>query len=152
MKFLCDEMLKGLARWLRAAGYDTEIANDGESDRALINRARSTNRILVTRDSKLMEFRNAEELVCLIHCTGISECALNLKKQTGLDWVHRPFTRCLLCNTELVRIEYSDDLGVPEDVRNGPLYRCNHCQRVYWAGGHVQRMRTTLETWANMEV
>ncbi|NIO40077.1 MAG: hypothetical protein GTO41_07735, partial [Burkholderiales bacterium] len=23
MRFLCDEMLKGLARWLRAAGYDT---------------------------------------------------------------------------------------------------------------------------------
>ena len=23
MKFLCDEMLKGLGRWLRVAGYDT---------------------------------------------------------------------------------------------------------------------------------
>jgi uncharacterized protein with PIN domain len=26
---LCDEMLKGLGRWLRAAGYDTVIAAAG---------------------------------------------------------------------------------------------------------------------------
>ena len=42
MKLLCDEMLKGLARWLRAAGHDTELAEDGTSDRALINHARDS--------------------------------------------------------------------------------------------------------------
>jgi uncharacterized protein with PIN domain len=152
MKFICDEMLKGLARWLRAAGYDTETAIDGEKDRILINRAHSTGRILVTRDRKLMEFRNAEETVCLIHCSGISDCARDLKKQTGLDWLYKPFTRCLLCNTELVSIEYNEGLDVPDDVRHGVLYRCNSCQRIYWAGSHVRRMLAKLEAWANMEV
>jgi hypothetical protein len=28
-RFLCDEMLHGLGRWLRAAGYDTVIAESG---------------------------------------------------------------------------------------------------------------------------
>jgi hypothetical protein len=28
-RFLCDEMLRGLGRWLRAAGYDTVIAEVG---------------------------------------------------------------------------------------------------------------------------
>ena len=35
MRLLCDEMLARLGRWLRAAGYDTEIATGGASDRAL---------------------------------------------------------------------------------------------------------------------
>jgi H+/gluconate symporter-like permease len=29
VRFLCDEMLKGLGRWLRAAGYVTAIATGG---------------------------------------------------------------------------------------------------------------------------
>jgi uncharacterized protein len=29
LRFLCDEMLRGLGRWLRAAGYDTVIADGG---------------------------------------------------------------------------------------------------------------------------
>jgi uncharacterized protein with PIN domain len=28
MRFLCDAMLGGLAKWLRAAGYDTYYARD----------------------------------------------------------------------------------------------------------------------------
>ena len=30
-RFLCDEMLKGVGRWLRAAGYDTVIAAGGRT-------------------------------------------------------------------------------------------------------------------------
>ena len=38
MRLLCDEMLRGLGRWLRAAGHDVVIAS-GEPDRALLDRA-----------------------------------------------------------------------------------------------------------------
>ncbi len=34
VRFLCDEMLTRLARWLRAAGYDTVMLEIGESDGA----------------------------------------------------------------------------------------------------------------------
>jgi hypothetical protein len=34
-RFLCDEMLVGLGRWLRIAGYDTVIAERGRNDREL---------------------------------------------------------------------------------------------------------------------
>ena len=140
-------MLKGLARWLRAAGYDTEIANDGETDRKLIERARESNRLLITRDRKLMEFRNAADTVCLIHCTGIDDCAKTLRGKASLNWLYQPFSRCLLCNTELSDIKDKTSVSVPDDVREGPLFHCTTCNRVYWSGGHVKRMRKMLEKW-----
>ena len=53
MRFLCDEMLVRLARLLRAAGYDTSLATDGEADAALLRLARDEGRILLTRDKRL---------------------------------------------------------------------------------------------------
>ena len=38
-KFLCDEMLWGLGRWLRAAGYDTATAARGLAGGELLRRA-----------------------------------------------------------------------------------------------------------------
>lgn len=150
MKFLCDEMLKGLARWLRAAGYDTEIASDGEPDRKLIDRARTSGRLLLTRDKKLLEFRNAADTVYLLQCNGIDNCARSLNTTLSVNWLYRPFSRCLVCNTPLVKIENSPSISVPDDVHGSPIYQCVNCNRIYWVGGHVKRMRKRLESWANI--
>jgi uncharacterized protein with PIN domain len=150
MKFLCDEMLKGLARWLRAAGYDTEMAKDGETDRELLRQARASERLLITRDNKLMEFRNAADTVRLLHCMDTDNCAKILKEKTSVNWLHQPFSRCLLCNTQLTKLENNAEVSVPEDVRDTPLFQCPDCKRIYWSGGHVQRMRAKLEGWAKV--
>ena len=52
-RFLCDEMLHGLGRWLRAAGYDTVIAKGGIPDRELARRCAGEDRILLTKDRHL---------------------------------------------------------------------------------------------------
>ena len=52
MKLLCDHMLGSLARWLRFMGYDTAYPEVGP-DRTLIERVRSEDRILLTRDKEL---------------------------------------------------------------------------------------------------
>jgi uncharacterized protein with PIN domain len=154
MKLLCDEMLKGLARWLRVAGYDTEIAHDGENDRSLIERARQSGRLLLTRDRKLLEFRHAKQTVRLLHCSGIDECARSVKQQLAIDWLHKPFSRCLLCNNKLHSVgSQQQELRnrVPPDVRHGPLLTCPRCQRLYWPGSHVRRMQARLDTWAEQD-
>lgn len=151
MKLLCDEMLKGLARWLRAAGYDTELAEDGEADRSLLARARQSGRLLITRDRKLLEFRHASDSVRLIQCTGIDHCARTLSRQLAIDWLYRPFSRCLLCNTPLLSVRPEQTAlrdRAPQDVRHGPLFCCPQCQRIYWSGSHVRRMQARLNTWA----
>jgi Mut7-C RNAse domain len=61
LRFLCDEMLAGLGRWLRIAGYDTAIADCGRRDRDLVEQAHAEQRILLTRDRRLVEIRRAND-------------------------------------------------------------------------------------------
>ena len=150
MRLLCDEMLKGLARWLRAAGHDTELAADGEADRKLITRARNDERLLLSRDRKLLEHRDGDQVVCLLECNSVDSCARELTIKTGIDWLYKPFSRCLVCNTPLEDLPSGDYREIPDDVKNSPLLYCPSCQRIYWEGGHVQRMRQRLEEWAKI--
>src|SRR6266513_1466594 len=52
MKLLCDHMLGSLARWLRFMGYDNAYPEPCP-DRTLVERVRSEDRILLTRDKEL---------------------------------------------------------------------------------------------------
>ena len=54
MAFICDAMLGGLARWLRAGGYDAEFEY-GIDDRALIERAAGSGRMILSSDGPLFE-------------------------------------------------------------------------------------------------
>ena len=57
MRFLCDAMLGGLAKWLRAAGYDAYYAREGTdvSDRSLTAKALAERRVLLTSDGGFLE-------------------------------------------------------------------------------------------------
>jgi hypothetical protein len=67
----------------------------------------------------------------------------------GIDWLHDPFSRCLLCNVVLRPATPLARSRLPEGVRAsfGDFNQCPQCDRLYWAGGHVQRMRARLERW-----
>ncbi|MFA5353224.1 MAG: Mut7-C RNAse domain-containing protein, partial [Thermodesulfovibrionales bacterium] len=55
-RFIVDVMLGGLARWLRAMGYDTLYFNDID-DRELVRISRLEQRLLLTRDRRLVKER-----------------------------------------------------------------------------------------------
>ncbi len=147
MKFLCDEMLKGMARWLRAAGYDVRIEPDGTDDTTLLRRARAEQRILLTRDKRLLKERPPVEEVLLLHCNSRQACFEELSKKLGVAWLYRPFSRCLRCNTPL--LEAGDDRWkeVPEFSRDSAtqLRFCPSCNQLFWDGSHVARMLATLQ-------
>lgn len=142
--FLCDEMVSGLARWLRMAGYDTTVAEPGESDAVLLARARRQHRILLTRDRALLQHRGARRQVFFLAGEGLSAWQQELSERLALDWCHQPFSRCLLCNTPLVQA--SDDMRerVPPEFAGQTLLHCPSCDKVYWSGGHVRRMSEAL--------
>ncbi len=149
MKFLVDENLQRLGSWLRAAGYDTLIETDGRADYELLKQALAEDRLLITRDRKLLEHRRAHGTVILLECNNLEDCIMALSRQVPIDWLHDPFVRCLVCNTHLIEAR-------PEHLSNLPLrlrdsidtaYYCPRCQKVYWDGSHVSRMRTRLQDW-----
>ena len=61
LRLLCDEMLAGLGRWLRLAGYDTEIAGRGRRDRDILEQAHAKQRVLLTRDRRVVEIPQAKD-------------------------------------------------------------------------------------------
>lgn len=148
MRLAADEMLRGLGRWLRAAGHDTSIAEPGEGDSCLLARSRAEGRVLLTRDRALAGRAGSDGV--WLRASGLDEAARELRDRLGLDWCLAPFTRCLVDNAELDEAGPDASGVVPPRARllGGPLRRCPACGRLYWPGSHVRRMRARLDAWA----
>jgi uncharacterized protein with PIN domain len=147
VRLLCDEMLQGIGRWLRAAGYDTAIAREGLADADLLAQARAENRVLLTCDRALAAQSGAA--IVLLATESLDEAATALRKRLGIDWLHAPFSRCLLDNALLCEAGPAAVARLPETARTGPgpVTVCPDCGRIYWPGSHVRRMRARLGRW-----
>lgn len=148
-RILCDEMLKGLGRWLRAAGYDTAIAEDGQPDEELVRQARDEGRLLLTRDRHLAEFWGLGDGVLVLRANGLDAQVRELMRRTDVDWLRQPLSRCLLCNTRLRPARPEEFARVPPQARSraSEAWVCPRCQKVYWYGSHVPRILRRLRCW-----
>ena len=149
MRFVCDEMLKRLGHWLRVAGYDVLILPDGSDDRALIEHACNEQRLLLSSDRRLAEHKGAADWLVSLDCQGLDDCVAALSRQLPVDWLYRPFSRCMLCNTPLRYASPGQLQRVPTAARRqASLVRyCPTCDQLFWDGSHVQRMRERLQHW-----
>jgi hypothetical protein len=149
LKLFCDAMLARLARWLRAAGYDTGLAPVSAMDRAVLDACRAPSRILLTRDRHLAAHAGKDIHVVLLMADGLDAQAMELTAVLGIDWACAPFTRCLLDNTPLHEATPEARAHVPPRARDlpGPFRACPACGRVYWPGSHVRRMQARLAQW-----
>lgn len=142
MKLFCDEMVSGLGRWLRAAGYDTAIAEGGLADAAIIARCEAEGRILITRNRHLETRAQGRVPVVRLAEDGLDAQARVLRGALDIDWQHAPFRRCFVDNAPLDPAPPEMAAQVPRDSRaaGGPLRVCPSCGPLYWPGGHVRRM------------
>jgi uncharacterized protein with PIN domain len=150
MRFLCDEMLQRLGRWLRAAGYDTAIAATGTADRDLVRQATAEERWLLTRDQHMALFRNGQGRVVLLEQNTVPEQVAMVSLRFAIDWLRRPFSRCLDCNTPIIPASPEQYAQLPRGaLLTSPLvWYCPQCGKLYWDGSHVRRMRHTLENFS----
>jgi uncharacterized protein len=146
MRLLCDEMLKGVGRWLRAAGYDVAIVDDGAHDDELLARAAAENRLLLTCDRRLAGRAAPDATVIVLRTERFDSAARELRERLRVDWLHAPFTRCLVDNAPLIPADEEGIDALPATVRqgDGPIMRCPECHRPYWPGSHVRRMLAKL--------
>ncbi|HEY0522368.1 MAG TPA: DUF5615 family PIN-like protein [Stellaceae bacterium] len=151
MKLLCDEMLHRLGRWLRAAGYDTAIASGGAADAELLRAAAEESRVLLTRDRELAARKRQPCRIVGLRQAGLAATARALSERLPIDWLHAPFTRCLVDNAPLRPAGPVEAALAPTDVSAniGAITRCPECGRLYWRGGHVARMTAQLANWQN---
>ena len=149
VRLLCDEMLSGVGRWLRAAGYDVAIVEAGAHDDHLLARAAAEDRVVLTCDRRLAARAGAAVAVVVLRTQNADGAARELRERLGIDWLHAPFTRCLRDNATLVPADEEDVTKLPATARRaeGPVMRCPECDRIYWPGSHVRRMRARLAKW-----
>lgn len=149
-RFFCDEMLQRLGRWLRAAGYDTLIAAAGADDRELVAQACAEERWLLTRDRHMAEFRNGGGRVVLLAHNTLPGVVAEVSERFAIDWSVKPFSRCLECNTPVIPATGAQRRQLPAGALrlSDQAWYCPHCDKLYWEGGHVRRMRHTLENFA----
>lgn len=152
MRFLCDEMLARLGRYLRAAGYDTVLACDGEPDRIWIDLARTDGRILLTCDRQIMHHKAARGVAVHLPQTRLEHQALHLRERYGVDWMWRPFSRCLVDNSLLLPASASALGRLPPCLHSRHVRECPECARIYWAGSHHRRMRSRLARWNGVAI
>ncbi len=149
-KFLCDAMLGGLAKWLRAAGYDTYYAREGTnlSDRFLTEKALTEGRVLLTSDGGFLErkpVRDGRVGFFMVPHLPLEEQLRLVVDRFDLE---RRQSRCMECNGELEVVEPGAVAGrVPEGVvqDHEEFFRCLGCGRVFWHGSHWDRIGGRLE-------
>ena len=148
-RFLCDEMLGRLCRYLRAAGYDTLFANNGHQDRDLLRQCHEEGRYFLTQDRLVREHKAARDIALILPQVDIDQLALLLGAHFQLDWLSHAFTRCLVDNTLLLTADTAAATKAPADAirPNEPLRVCPLCGRVYWRGSHYKRMHARLARW-----
>ena len=140
-KFIADEMLGRLAKWLRAIGYDT-VYYDGGGDAALVQRALEEDRIILTKDSHLVKRKLARKSL-LVRSDQPRDQLRQVVKELGLDVEGNLFTRCLMCNRELVSVGKEDvreKVPIYTHLTQNKFYECPSCGRVYWPGTHKDSM------------
>lgn len=140
-------MLGRLARYLRAAGYDTLLASEGQPDSELLRQANADGRWFLTRDRRILEHKAARNMAVLLPSGDLNRLAHVLAERFKLDWLHRPFTRCLVDNALLAAATQEHDGKLPRDVPVRQALHCPECGRMYWAGSHHRRMRERLNAW-----
>ena len=147
--FWCDAMLGGLARWLRAAGYDAAWEADID-DADLLRRALAEGRVLLTSDRELMRrgaIRSGRVRALLIP-TGLGkvEQLRQVLQALGLG-LRRP--RCMACGGRLEAIPAeSARPEVPPRTFAWcrAFYRCQRCAKVFWEGTHWRRIAAGLRS------
>src|SRR5512135_382110 len=116
-RFLCDEMLGQLCRYLRAAGYDTLFANNGHQDRVWLQQCHDEGRYFLTQDQLVREHKAARDIALILPQGDIDQLAALLGAHFQLDWLSRAFTRCLQDNTLLLPADVEAAARVPKDAR-----------------------------------
>jgi len=138
-RFLADDMLARLARWLRGAGLDVLYLGRGIEDDRILRRARAEGRMVLTRDSR---FPGGAWERIVIESPDLEEQLVEvLRRYPEYDPLARSFSRCMECNG---RVTPEDDPPDRPEHVHGPFTRCEECGRLFWEGTHVVRVRARL--------
>jgi uncharacterized protein with PIN domain len=144
--FAADRTLGKLLKWLRILGFDTLFESDTSNKGFYDNLAQE--RILLTRTAKIRERFAAKRLV-FIKADNVYEQLGQVVDDLAITRQDiRMFSMCLQCNSPIVAVGKQDVYGQVPDYTwetHAEFSKCRQCERIYWAGSHVERSREVIE-------
>jgi uncharacterized protein with PIN domain len=150
VKFIADNNIGKLARWLRMIGYDTLLFKQ-KDDVQMIKTALSEDRVILTKDTQFMKRRlvtNGKLKTILIKQDDPKLQVQEAVKTLNLNYHFKPFSLCLECNQALIARDKEEVQGlVPTHVfeTQTQYTECPACHRIYWQGTHWQAMVKKLQ-------
>jgi uncharacterized protein with PIN domain len=145
--FACDAMLGGLARWLRAAGYDASW-HEGIPDPDLVRLAHAEGRFVLSSDGDIFQFALVRAGIVpalfVPRNLPIREQLAHVLRQLRLS-LREP--RCMACGgglTELTRAQAAGHVPARSLAAHERFWRCERCGKVYWHGTHWQQIAADL--------
>lgn len=144
-EFVADVHLGKLVRNLRLFGVD--VAYDSAlGDRELLDLAGRGNRLLLTRDRRLLMHAVVRHGYYLRSQDPIEQ-TLEVLRRFQLSSVLTPFTRCLRCNNLLeavAKVEIIDQLEPLTRIYYERFRRCRGCGQIYWPGSHFKKLEARI--------
>ena len=145
-KFICDVHLGKLARYLRMIGFDVAYKNNFD-DEDIVKISLKEKRAILTKDRGTLK-RNEVTHGYFIRSTFIENQVKEVIKRFNLQKQIKEFTRCLVCNSELIKIAKEKIAGnLPPKVKQSreEYYECPGCGKHYWKGTHHQKMLSFVQ-------
>ena len=138
-KFLADENVAKLGKWLRIIGYDVAYQSPA-TDAELAQRASCEGRIILTRDRDFLK-RHTRPKCLLLTSQDTVEQLRTVIEAFGLTLDREGFfTRCLKCNIPLEAIRKEEVKSLVSAYvyqTYDQFHRCPTCKKFFWQGSHT---------------
>ncbi|MBC2715546.1 MAG: twitching motility protein PilT [Desulfobacteraceae bacterium] len=146
LKFICDDHLGRLAKYLRIFGFDTLYENDYD-DNIMIQFSNTHNRILLTRDKKLLLDKKITRRYLVKQTDPVQQVREVLEFFDLKNYI-MPMSRCLKCNglvhpvlKETVKHRVDNNIF---QISNA-FSECTGCGKLYWKGSHYDSMMKWIQ-------
>lgn len=144
--FVADVHLGRLARFIRLLGFDT-LYDPAWDDTELAEASSREGRILLTRDIGLLK-RSLVTHGYFVRADDPRRQVVEVAQRFHLENDLDPFTRCMVCNGELVPVDKADVVErLPSETKQhiDEYRRCSRCQKIYWRGAHHRELSEIVE-------
>lgn len=145
MKFLASRELGRLAKWLRILGFDAEYFREDNKSSFIITALRE-DRVVLTRNKVLLKDKALNSIFIKSEILGEQLKQVLTDFKISFDDC-RLFTRCILCNNELIKIDKNTLASkIPKYVyeTQEEFCQCPKCNRIYWQGTHWGNVQEVL--------
>jgi uncharacterized protein with PIN domain len=152
-RFVVDEHLGKLAKYLRMLGFDVYYKNHYNRDE-LVEVSLKERRTILTKDKGILK-RSEVTHGYFVRNVDVVNQTKEIIKRFDLQKAINEFTRCLECNgllgpekKEIIIDQIPPKVAEWQDT----FFKCSTCNKIYWQGTHHQKMNSFIQSIKNIKL